>query len=62
MSPSTTPPVHPPHRTGRTLTRTTFGAITSGRRRPAAATHRYCIPVVREIAARPADHAGDRTW
>lgn len=62
MSPSINRPVHPPHRTGRTPTRTTFGAITLGGPRPAPATHRYCFPVVREIVARPADRAGDRTW
>jgi hypothetical protein len=62
MSPSTLPPIHQPRRTGRTPGRTKFGAVTVGRRRPAAATHRYCIPVVHEIAARPADRAGDRTW
>jgi hypothetical protein len=62
MSPSTTLPAHLPHRTGRKPARKTFGAIAVGRRRPAAAPHRYCIPVVREIVAPRPDRAGDRTW
>jgi hypothetical protein len=62
MSPSTTLPAHLPHRTRRKPARTTFGAIDVSRRRPAAATHRYRIPVVREITAPPADRACDRTW
>jgi hypothetical protein len=28
----------------------------------AIAAHRYALPVVREIAAPPADRPGDRTW
>jgi hypothetical protein len=32
------------------------------RRSDAVATHRYALPVVRELPPRPADPAGELTW